>query len=170
MSDSSSSSTPNPWPDLAGRLEGGAHILPVRVYHEDTDFTGIVYHGSYVRFMERARSDMLRLMAISQRDLAEEGEAAGFAVRRMSIDFRKPARIEDVLEVRTVATELKGASITLYQAIWRDGVYLVGALVQVALLSVDGRPLRLGGSLRSRLAAAPRSLTDEAARLRNWRS
>jgi len=170
MSDSSPFAAPLSWPDLAGRFDDGSHVLPVRVYHEDTDFTGIVYHGSYVRFMERARSDMLRLMTISQRDLAEEGEAAGFAVRRMSIDFRKPARFEDVLEVRTVATELKGASITLYQAIWREGVYLVGALVQVALLSVDGRPLRIGGVLRSRLAEAPRKMTEEAVRLRNWRS
>lgn len=158
------------WPDLGGRFGEGEHILPVRVYHEDTDFTGLVYHAAYIRFMERGRSDMLRLLDISQGELAEEGEAAGFVVRRMTLDYRRPARFEDVVAVRTAALELKGASITLHQAVWRQDVYLVGALVQVALVAQDGRPLRLGGPLRQRLAAAPKAAREAAQRLMNWRS
>lgn len=158
------------WPDLAGRMEEAGHVLPIRIYHEDTDFTGLVYHGSYVRFMERARSDMLRLLAVSQSELAEDGGAAGFAVRRMTIDFRKPARFEDVVEVRTAAIELKGASITLYQSISRNEDYLVGALVQVALLNPAGKPLRIGGGLRKQLSQAPRAAIEAAKRLTNWRS
>lgn len=158
------------WPDLAGRLAQGEHILPLRIYHEDTDFTGLVYHGAYVRFMERARSDMLRLLAISQRALAEEGEAAGFVVRRMTLDYRRPARIEDVVEVKTVAIALKGASITLYQTVWRGEDYLVGALVQVALVTQDGRPLRLGAALRDKLAEAPQGAQQAAQSLMSWRS
>lgn len=158
------------WPDLAGRLVDGEHVLAVRVYHEDTDFTGLVYHAAYIRFMERGRSDMLRLLSISQRDLAEEGEADGFVVRRMTIDYRRPARIEDVIEVKTVATVLKGASITLYQSVWHEGVYLVGALVQVALVAQDGRPLRLGDALRQKLAEAPKGAAEAAQALMSWRS
>ena len=157
------------WPGLAGRIVDGEHILPVRVYHEDTDFTGLVYHAAYVRFMERGRSDMLRVLAISQRELAEEGDAAGFVVRRMTIDYRRPARIEDVLEVRTSAIALKGASISLYQSVWTNGTYLVGALVQVALIAGDGRPLRIGGRLRAQLAGAPKSRIEAARQLMTWR-
>ena len=158
------------WPDLAGRMTVDGHVLAMRIYHEDTDFTGLVYHAAYVRFMERARSDMLRLLAISQRDLAEEGEAAGFVVRRMTLDYRRPARIEDVVEVKTIATALKGASLTLYQSVWRDETYLVGALVQVALIAGDGRPLRLGGALRQNLKSAPLAVIEAANQLMNWRS
>ena len=88
---------------LDGEIRGGRHHMPVRVYYEDTDFSGVVYHASYLRFMERGRSNYLRLLGTNQRALFEETEqeAPGFAfvVRRMEIDFRKPARVEDVLEV-----------------------------------------------------------------------
>ncbi len=169
MSDTGDETAGTTWPDLAGRIVDGEHVLPVRIYHEDTDFTGLVYHAAYVRFMERGRSDMLRVLAISQRELAEEGDAAGFVVRRMTIDYRRPARIEDVIEVRTSAITLKGASITLYQSIWTNDTYLVGALVQVALIAGDGRPLRIGGRLRAQLASAPRSRIEAARQLMSWR-
>lgn len=156
-------------PDLAGLIVDGEHVLHVRIYHEDTDFTGLVYHAAYIRFMERGRSDMLRVLAISQRELAEDGAAAGFVVRRMTVDYRLPARIEDVVAIRTSAIELKGASIILYQSVWRDEAYLVGALVQVALIAGDGRPLRLGGRLREQLARAPVARLEAARRLMSWR-
>jgi len=142
------------WPDLAGRLEGGEHVLPVRVYYEDTDFTGIVYHGAYVRFFERARSDFLRLIGIHHSELAAPvaGPSLAFAVRTMTLDFQKPAKIDDVLEVRTSLAEYKGARIRLDQLICRGDDILVSAAVTVAVITSEGRPTRLPEPLAVKLA------------------
>jgi acyl-CoA thioester hydrolase len=98
------------WPHLAGEIRDGQHILPVRVYYEDTDFSGMVYHASYLRFMERGRTDYLRLLGADQRALFEETEkeAPGFAfvVRSMQIEFLKPARMNDILEIVTAPEEV----------------------------------------------------------------
>src|SRR5215213_546691 len=98
---------------LDGEIRDGRHLQPVRVYYEDTDFTGVVYHASYLRFMERGRSNYLRLLGADQRALFQEAEkeAPGFAfvVRSMTIDFLKPARMDDVLEIITEPDEVKGA-------------------------------------------------------------
>ena len=106
---------------LDGEIRDGRHLQPVRVYYEDTDFSGIVYHASYLRFMERGRTNYLRLIGADQRALFEETEkeAPGFAfvVRSMKIDFRKPARMDDVLEIVTAPREVKGASIVLQQRV-----------------------------------------------------
>lgn len=140
------------WPDLAGRVDAnGAHILPVRIYFEDTDAGGVTYHASYVRFFERGRTDFIRRLGIKQSELAEGDTGAVFLVRRMEIDFRRPARLDDVVEVVTRPGELGGASITLDQQIRRGVEMLVGARVKVALVSRDGRPARIRGSLRERL-------------------
>lgn len=138
------------WPDLAGRIEGGSHILPVRVYYEDTDFSGIVYHGAYVRFFERGRSDMLRVIGIHHaqlRDGGPDGRSLAFAVRNMTLDFVKPATIDDVLTVRTSLKGYRGARIELEQEIWREDVRLVGATVSVAVITGEGRPTRLSGKM-----------------------
>lgn len=142
------------WPDLAGRLDSSGHVLPVRVYYEDTDFTGIVYHGAYVRFFERARSDFLRLLGIHHKELAEgaDGMALAFAVRTMTLDFQKPAKIDDVLEVRTSLAEYKGARIKLDQLISRGDELLVSAAVTVAVITTEGRPTRLPANLSDMLA------------------
>ena len=104
---------------LDGVIRDGRHRQLVRVYYEDTDFSGIVYHASYLRFMERGRTNYLRLLGADQRALFEEveKEAPGFAfvVRSMQIDFRKPARMDDVLEIDTAPLEVKGASVVLHQ-------------------------------------------------------
>ena len=103
--------------------------MPIRVYYEDTDFSGIVYHANYLRFMERGRTNYLRLLGADQRALFEqaEAEAPGFAfvVRHMEIDFRKPARMDDVLDIVTTPSEVKGASITLHQQVMRGEDLLV---------------------------------------------
>src|SRR5215208_7703867 len=108
---------------LSGEIRGGRHVLAVRVYYEDTDFTGLVYHASYLRFMERGRTDYLRLLGARQRTLFEETEweAPGFhfVVRAMTIEFLKPARMDDVLAVTTEPEEVKGASMTLRQRVAR---------------------------------------------------
>ena len=126
-------------PHLDGELRDGRHTMAVRVYYEDTDFSGSVYHASYLRFMERGRTNYLRLIGADHRALFEETEkeAPGFAfvVRAMTIDFLKPARMNDLLEVVTVPEEVKGASITLKQQCRRGEDVLCEATVRVAFIS-----------------------------------
>ena len=148
------------WPDLAGRLmtddTGRFHVLPVRVYFEDTDFSGVVYHASYLRWCERGRSDFLRLLGNSHRDLlAGSGDKApgAFVVRRMSLEFLRPARIDEVLEVETRAREIGAAALTLDQRIVRDGKPIFEAAVQVVLISTAGKPMRLTQTLRGAFSA-----------------
>ncbi|ESR26178.1 tol-pal system-associated acyl-CoA thioesterase [Lutibaculum baratangense] len=142
------------WPDLAGRLVDGRHVLPVRVYFEDTDFSGVVYHASYVRFMERGRSDFMRLAGADHAELFAGEESIAFAVRRMSIEFERPARIDDVLEVVTGVREMRGASMLLAQEVRRGDQLLVSAEVQVALVTATGRARRIPLALRQVLGAA----------------
>jgi acyl-CoA thioester hydrolase len=137
---------------LDGEIRAGRHVMSVRVYYEDTDFTGIVYHANYLRFMERGRTNYLRLIGAGHRALFEatEREAPGFAfvVRSMKIDFLKPARIDDVLAIVTTPEDIKGASVVLRQSVLRDDDVLAQAQVRVAFVS-GGRarpmpkPLRL---------------------------
>ena len=139
------------WPDLAGRIEGDKHILPVRVYFEDTDFSGLVYHASYLRWCERGRSDFLRLLGISHGRLIAPGEGAepaAFVVRRLEIDYLRPARIDEVLEVVTECAELSGAHIVLGQEIRRADARLCKLLAKVVLISHSGRPMRLPPAVR----------------------
>jgi acyl-CoA thioester hydrolase len=147
------------WPDLAGRLEdhpdGRRHVLPVRVYFEDTDFSGLVYHGSYVRWCERGRSDFLRLLGGDHRRLIDGSggcEPAAFVVRRLALDFLKPARIDEILEVETRVKEMGAASLTLRQTISRGEKVLAEAEVTVVLVSVSGKPLRISSALRQAFA------------------
>ena len=130
--------------------------MQVRVYYEDTDFSGIVYHASYLRFMERGRTNYLRLLGADHRALFEEaaGEAPGFAfvVRSMQLEFLKPAVMDDVLTVVTRPEEVKGASITLAQEVRRGDVVLLEAKVRVAFVS-GGRARPIPKALRSAMAA-----------------
>jgi acyl-CoA thioester hydrolase len=151
------------WPDLAGRLvTHGAeqrHVLPVRVYFEDTDFSGLVYHGSYVRWCERGRSDFLRLLGGDHRRLIDGSsgsEPAAFVVRRMSFDFLKPARIDEVLEVETRVKDVGAASLSLLQSVRRGEVLLAEAEVTVVLVSVSGKPLRISAALREAFGRSER--------------
>jgi len=141
---------------LDGEIRGGRHVMPVRVYYEDTDFSGVVYHASYLRFMERGRTNYLRLLGIDHRALFEEAqqEAPGFAfvVRSMQIDFRKPARMDDMLEIETAPEEVKGASITLHQRIMRGDEVLNEAHVQVAFVA-SGRARPIPKPLRTAMQA-----------------
>src|SRR5437660_1110905 len=109
--------------NIDGDLHDGRHVMPVRVYYEDTDFSGAVYHAGYLRFMERGRTNYLRLLGADQRVLFEEAaqDAPGFAfvVRSMQIEFLKPARMDDVLDIETLPEEVKGASILLHQRVTR---------------------------------------------------
>ena len=140
---------PAAWPDLAGRITGRTHLLPVRVYFEDTDFSGLAYHGSFVRWCERGRSDWLRLLGVNHHVLIAAKEPAAFVVRRLTIDYLKPARIDDELEVVTACAGLTTATLTLHQEVRRAGVVLAKTEVLVVLVSGTGRPLRLPPRLRA---------------------
>lgn len=190
------------WPDLAGRLieTGGtrAHVLPIRVYFEDTDFSGLVYHASYVRWCERGRSDFLRLLGNDHRSLfapdghrapegatkippdakwAPEGarsiapyakwafegatktEPSAFVVRRLNLEYLRPAGIDDVLEVTTSVKSLTAATLVLDQRVSRGPQTLCTAEVTVVLVSQSGRVMRISTALRKRLSA-PRAGPD----------
>jgi acyl-CoA thioester hydrolase len=146
----------SPWPDLAGRLIPGGHVLPIRIYFEDTDFSGVVYHGSYIRFMERGRSDFVRLLGVAHTalDAGDHGEPLAFAVHRIHIDFFKPARIDDLVEVTTLVKEVTGARLILTQTVSRDGQRLTEAEVTIVLVNRDGRARRIPDSVRETLHAA----------------
>ena len=130
--------------------------MPVRVYYEDTDFSGAVYHASYLRFMERGRTNYLRLLGADQRGLFEQTaqEAPGFAfvVRSMQIDYLKPARMDDVLDVVTWPVAVKGASIVMGQEVRRGDALLVKAEVRVAFIS-EGRAQPIPKALRTLMKA-----------------
>lgn len=136
-------------PDLAGKIENKAHALTIRVYYEDTDFSGAVYHANYLKYCERGRSDCLRLIGIHHHELHDgshwhetEGQM-GFVVRRMECDFLASARIDDVITVESRFVEARGARIELQQRVLCGETILFDAKVTVALIGKDGKPKRL---------------------------
>ena len=141
---------------LDGAIRDGRHVMQVRVYYEDTDFSGIVYHANYLRFMERGRTNYLRLLGADQRALFAEAmsEAPGFAfvVRSMGIEFLKPARMDDLLDIVTRPVEVKGASILLAQEVLRGAEVLIEAKVRVAFVS-GGRARPIPKALRVAMKA-----------------
>lgn len=150
---------------LDGELKDGRHTQVVRVYYEDTDFTGIVYHANYLRYMERGRTNYLRLIGADHRLLFEqtEKEAPGFAfvVRAMNIDFLKPARMDDILQVVSDPVEVKGASVTIRQKVMRGEELLVEAQVKVAFIS-GGRAKPIPKPLRIAMRADQESVEKAA--------
>ena len=141
---------------LDGEIRDGRHFQQVRVYYEDTDFSGVVYHASYLRFMERGRTNYLRLIGANHRELfaQTEKEAPGFAfvVRTMTIDYLKPAVMDDVLDIVTTPAEVKGASATLHQTVKRGDDILVEADVRFAFVS-GGRARPIPKPLRIAMKA-----------------
>lgn len=127
--------------------------FPFRIYYEDTDFSGFVYHARYLHFFERGRTEALRALGIDQRALFEAAEGPeSFVVRRMSIDFRTPARMDDLVHVETRITEIGGASIEMHQRLMRESEALASADVTIAFLA-KGRPKRLPKAMLEKLAA-----------------
>lgn len=125
----------------SGRFAGGMHYYPIRVFFEDTDLSGIVYHANYLRYMERARSDMLRLAGIDQRAAFESGEGV-YAVTHVEIDYRMSARMEDELTVISRMTRVSGASVDIAQEIMRGNDIVTKGTITVAFISLAGRPKR----------------------------
>lgn len=133
---------------LAGVVDGRRHRLQIRIYYEDTDVGGVVYYANYLKFCERGRSDFLRCLGIDQVALMEEAAPTLFVVRRAEVDYLKPARLDDVIEVVTELAELRSAALTMNQTICRGGDVLARARILVAAVSRDGRPRRIPGSIR----------------------
>jgi acyl-CoA thioester hydrolase len=135
----------------AGRLVGREHRLPVRVYYEDTDFTGLVYHASYARYFERGRSDFLRLAGLGHAELLSRDDPAAFAVTRLEIAFRRAARIDDALLVATTYDAIRGPRLFAGQRITRGGELIATARVEAACIDLAGRARRPPAELVARL-------------------
>lgn len=137
----------------AGRIgPDGVHVMPVRVYYEDTDASGIVYHANYLRFIERGRTDVLRCAGLDHRRMMDAEDMTAFAVRGMTLRFAAPARLDDALEVRTRFVEMRGARIRAAQSVWRGGEMLVEAEVEIAVIDAAGRARRIPAFVREALA------------------
>ena len=124
-----------------GHFDGHEHLFAVRVYFEDTDFSGVVYHARYLHFMERARSDMLACVGIDQRAVHEAGEGA-YAVTQIALKYKKPAHFDDALVVTSTVQAVRAASCDIHQTVSRDAQLLLDAQVTAAFVAPDGRPRR----------------------------
>ncbi|KWV91984.1 YbgC/FadM family acyl-CoA thioesterase [Erythrobacter sp. YT30] len=135
-------------PNLPGGLiDGSRHLYAVRVYYEDTDLSGITYHANYLRWFERARSDLLRLLKIDQRAAIEAGEGA-YAVTEMNLKYAAPAKLDDDVTITTTATQIAAASVRMEQIARRGDDILVTAQVRAGFLTLEGRPRRQPQSWR----------------------
>jgi acyl-CoA thioester hydrolase len=139
-------------PSGPGPAVATGHVLPIRVYYEDTDAAGIVYYANYLRFAERARSEMLRALGLPPSRL-ERDHGVKFAVRRCVVDYERPARLDDRVEVCSNVTRLGGATIEMEQEVRRDGATLARLHVALACVGRDGRPRRLPNPVRAAFEA-----------------
>lgn len=146
--------TPSPEPiapePTAGVFSGREHQLPVRIYYEDTDFSGIVYHANYLRYLERGRSDFFRLVGISHTELA--GQDTAFAIIRMELDFKRSARVDDALVVRTTYDRIEGVRLHVTQRITRGDEVVLEAKGVAVCISLSGRPRKPTAEMKAQLA------------------
>jgi acyl-CoA thioester hydrolase len=143
-------------PTPMGALRAGTHVFPVRVYYEDTDAAGIVYHANYLRFAERARSEMMRLLGLESSTLMAR-EGIFFAVSRCTVDYLKPARLDDALEVHTRVIDVKRASLDAEQVVKREGAPLARLAFRLAVIDAGGRAVRLPAEVRRLLTKLSQS-------------
>lgn len=137
----------------AGRVEDGAHLLPVRVYYEDTDASGIVYHANYLRYFERGRTDFVRLAGVSHTELKAREEPLVFVVRKVAIEYLRPAKVDDALIVRSNLRRLEGPKMVVAQQVERGGEVLARGEVELVFVRGDGRPARPPKDISERLRA-----------------
>jgi acyl-CoA thioester hydrolase len=123
----------------AGRFEGRVHHLPVRIYYEDTDFSGVVYHANYLRFFERGRSDYVRAIGVSHQALLEGDNPTAFSVIEINIKFLRAARIDDALLVKTSFNRVSGPRLAIAQSLWRGDEEVARAEVSACCISLTGR-------------------------------
>ena len=146
---------------LSGELTEAGHRLVQRVYYEDTDFSGVAYHARYLHFLERGRTDYLRLLGVEQGSMVLEGDREGlvFVVHRMEIDFKAPARMDDILTILTSTVKAGGAKMILNQEIRRGEHLLIAARVIIAVINSAGRTRRLPEALAARFLAKVQDIT-----------
>jgi len=131
-----------------GRFEGKTHILPVRIYYEDTDLSGVVYHANYLRYMERGRSEYFRAAGITRLAMLEEAEPTAWTLRKAALEYFKPARVDDLVEVHTVCTAITGARMTADQKIYAQGGLLTRGQIEACIITLSGRPRRIPLEMR----------------------
>ena len=136
--------------EALGRFEGKIHVLPVRVYYEDTDLSGVVYHANYLRYMERGRTEFFRCAGIALAKL-DDPEPTAWTLRKVSLEYFKPARLEDTLEVHTRCAGLTGARMTADQKIYANGALLTHGQVEACIMTLAGKPRRIPQDVRDKL-------------------
>ena len=134
-----------------GRFEGKTHILPIRVYYEDTDLSGVVYHANYLRYMERGRMEFFRLSGVTKMAMLDDAEPTAWTLRNASLDFHRPARVEDQLEIHTTCPLLTGARMQADQKIYVGGMLLVHGKVEACIMTLSGKPRRIPQAVRDKL-------------------
>jgi len=138
-------------PKGLGRFDGKMHILPIRVYYEDTDLSGVVYHANYLRYMERGRTEFFRAVGIKLAAL-EDAEPTAWTLRKIQLEYFRPARLEDQLEVRTICASLSGARMVADQKIYANDMLLTHGTVEACVMTLTGRPRRIPEDVRDKLA------------------
>ena len=149
-----------------GRIENGRHVLPLRIYYEDTDAQGIVYYANWLRFLERGRTELLRTLGLEHSALRDT-DGIHWVVRRCTIDYLKPARLDETIDVVTGCGEMRGASLDMIQEARRGEELLVRAELLVACIGESGRPARL--PLQARNALKEVAIASESPRSRHIR-
>jgi acyl-CoA thioester hydrolase len=131
-----------------GRFEGKVHILPVRIYYEDTDLSGLVYHANYLRYMERGRSEFFRAAGITRLAMLDDAEPTAWTLRKAALEYVRPARVDDLIEVHTACTHLTGARMEADQRIYAGGHLLTHGKVEACIITLSGKPRRIPTEIR----------------------
>jgi acyl-CoA thioester hydrolase len=136
----------------AGHFDGKTHILPVRIYYADTDLSGIVYHANYLAYMERGRSEFFRHIGIVRLAQLEEPEPTAWTLRKVQLEYLRPARVDDLIEVHTKLSGLSGARMNAAQDIYLNGQVLTRGKVEACIITLSGKPRRIPQDMRDKLA------------------
>jgi acyl-CoA thioester hydrolase len=139
-------------PKGLGHFDGKVHVLPLRIYYEDTDLSGLVYHANYLRFMERGRTEFFRLAGVTRMADLESAEPTAWAIRNAELSFLRPARVDDQLNVHSVLTSISGARLFAIQRIFADGNLLVEGRIEACIVTLTGRPRRIPQPVRDLLS------------------
>ena len=137
---------------LDGEIRDGRHAFVVRIYYEDTDLSGVVYHANYLRFMERGRSEYFRCTGITRLAMLDDAEPTAWTLRKASLEYFRPARVDDLIEVHTTCTDLTGVRMVADQKIYARGQLLMHGTVEACIITLDGRVRRIPPDMRAKLA------------------
>jgi len=136
----------------AGHFEGKVHVLPVRIYYADTDLSGVVYHANYMVYMERGRSEFFRAVGIARLAQLENPEPTAWTLRKVEIEYLRPARVDDLIEVHTRLTLLSGARMNADQDVYLNGAMLTRASIEACIITLTGKPRRIPQDMRNKLS------------------